>query len=109
MGGDTACVSGRAAGGVEADLRVQEVEEDHTDRGTETEFFALRCARLWLQIGRGAKRKPGSHRQERTRTLEEPLHEERDIGVVRLSEQALTLSPFSVHTQRRSLSQNLKR
>ena len=42
MGGDTACVPGRAAGGMAADLRVQEVEEDHTDRGTE--FFALRCA-----------------------------------------------------------------
>ena len=44
---------------------------------------------------------------QKTRTLEELLHEERDIGVVRSSGQTLTSSPLPVHTQRRPLSQNL--
>ena len=35
MGGDTACLSGRAAGRLEADIWVQEIEENHSNRGIE--------------------------------------------------------------------------
>ena len=42
MGGDTACLPGRAPGRVEADIRLQEVEENHSNRGIQESFaFAL--------------------------------------------------------------------
>ena len=36
MGRDSPCIPGRAAGGLEADFGLQEIEENHTDPGTDS-------------------------------------------------------------------------